>query len=103
MKPDTVHVTCSKCGMTMPVPVGGKRLCGCGTWISGSAAAATAIPIHAVPLEATPVFEPEPVATSAARVPTARPAASSPARPAVVVPANDGWPKIEGDLAAIER
>ena len=26
---------CTKCGTTLPVPIGGKRLCGCGTWING--------------------------------------------------------------------
>src|SRR4051794_28240763 len=95
MKPETVNVTCPKCHMTMPIPVGGKRLCGCGTWISGVVAPPTAIPtataIPAGPVDAMPL-EAEPVAR-----PTAKPMPS--ARPAVA----DQWPRIEGDLAAIER
>jgi MoxR-like ATPase len=95
MKPDTVNVTCSKCRTTMPVPVGGKRLCGCGTWISGTVAATAmpaAMPIPAAPHEAMPVDEP------------ARPAAPKPTLGARPTPAvADQWPRIEGDLAAIER
>ena len=93
MKPETVNVTCPKCHMTMPIPIGGKRLCGCGTWISGVVAPTANVPtataLPAGPAEAIPVEEP--------RAAVARPTPS--ARPAVP----DQWPRIEGDLAAIER
>jgi MoxR-like ATPase len=52
----------------MPVPADGRRLCGCGTWLSGEAETAVAEP--------------------------------------VLVEEADGeakWPRIEGDLSAIER
>jgi MoxR-like ATPase len=55
------------------VPVGGRRLCGCGAWLSGDEPMAAAEPI----LEEDPVL-----------------AEASPAEP---------WPRIEGDLSAIER
>src|SRR5438067_12405082 len=42
-----VTVKCSKCGLSVQVPVGGRRLCGCGTWLSGD------VPIDV--LEAEPV------------------------------------------------
>lgn len=62
-----ILVECNNCGLKVEVPPGGKRLCGCGTWLSGE------IPEEIV--SATPVEEP-PV---------------------------EKWPRIEGDLAAIER
>src|SRR3954468_23940621 len=64
----TVTVKCVKCGLTVQVPAGGRRLCGCGTWLSGDE-----IPV---------VVEAEPAAVEA-----------EPVR----------WPRIEGDLSAIER
>jgi MoxR-like ATPase len=55
------------------VPAGGRRLCGCGTWLSGD--------------------EPMPVAELAGEdEPTVLDAAPS-----------ESWPRIEGDLSAIER
>jgi MoxR-like ATPase len=65
MKNELVSVRC-KCGMTAQVPVGGKRLCACGTWLTAE----------------------EPVA--AAEVVDA-------------APGGPAWPRIEGDLSAIER
>jgi MoxR-like ATPase len=56
--------------LLVQVPEGGRRLCGCGTWLSGEQAA---IPVEVVEAE------PEPQ----------------------VAPAS--WPRIEGDLSAIER
>ena len=61
-------VRCKNCGLVMPVPADGRRLCGCGTWLSGEAETAVAEP--------------------------------------VLVEEADGeakWPRIEGDLSAIER
>jgi MoxR-like ATPase len=62
-------VKCHHCGLLVQVPEGGRRLCGCGSWLSGD---------DAVALE---VVEAEPVPQ--------------------VVP--ESWPRIEGDLSAIER
>jgi MoxR-like ATPase len=59
----------------MQVPAGGRRLCGCGAWLSGDDAA---IPIVAPSSEPVPVLE---------------------AAPAFHEPG----PRIEGDLSAIER
>lgn len=58
----------------MQVPVGGRRLCGCGSWLSGDDTSAPTV---------SPVNEPAPVMEAA--------------------PAEQNWPKIEGDLSAIER
>ena len=57
-------VQCQNCGLVVQVPEGGRRLCGCGTWLSSDEA------------------------------PTAEP---------VVADAAENWPRIEGDLSAIER
>jgi MoxR-like ATPase len=62
-----VSVTCPKCGLQAQVPAGGRRLCGCGTWLSGDR-------------KEEVVHEPA--------VPDEAPAA---------------WPRIDSDLAAIER
>jgi MoxR-like ATPase len=71
MKPETVSVTCAKCGVVVAVPVGGKRLCGCGTWLAGDAPRATVALVE---------------------------------EPVVLTPGEmRSWPKIEGDLSAIER
>jgi MoxR-like ATPase len=72
-----VAVQCSNCGLVVKVPVGGRRLCGCGTWLSASDAVPVAVALPA---------EPEPA--------VAQPAAA---------PAGQRWPRIEGDLSAIER
>src|SRR6516162_7232775 len=60
-------VRCDTCGLSMQVPVGGRRQCACGTWLSGDEA-----PV------AIPVVE-------------------------AVDEEGGKWPRIEGDLAAIER
>ncbi len=56
-------IQCRNCGLTVQVPDGGRRLCGCGAWLSAEQ-------------------EEEPVA-EATEV--------------------EAWPRIEGDLSAIER
>ena len=71
-----VPVQCQNCGLTVKVPVGGRRLCGCGTWLSAS----DAVPVATAVAE---VAEIEPVEEAA--------------------PAGQRWPRIESDLAAIER
>jgi MoxR-like ATPase len=64
-------VQCQNCGLVVQVPPGGRRLCGCGAWLS-----ADAVPEgEAIPV-AVPVAEPEP---------------------------EEKWPKIDGDVAAIDR
>lgn len=68
MKTDApVSMRCHKCGLMVQVPPGGKRLCGCGTWIAA---------------EETPVV-----------LDTVEPGIGD----------VGAWPKIEGDLSAIER
>jgi MoxR-like ATPase len=70
----SVTVQCGKCGISVQVPAGGRRLCGCGTWLSGD-----------------------------------QPAKAAEAAPATLtLPSTGGgdggsWPRIEGDLSAIER
>jgi MoxR-like ATPase len=61
------NIRCKNCGLSFQVPVGGRRPCACGAWLSGD--------------EPT-VVEAEPIAEAV------------PAEP---------WPRIEGDLSAIER
>jgi MoxR-like ATPase len=58
-------VQCQNCGLVVQVPSGGRRLCGCGSWLSSD--------------EPIVVADVEPV------TPVER------------------WPRIEGDMAAIER
>jgi len=31
-------VKCPNCGLSVQVPEGGRRLCGCGSWLSGTVA-----------------------------------------------------------------
>jgi MoxR-like ATPase len=64
------NIRCKNCGLTVQVPAGGRRLCGCGAWLSGDET-----PVALV--EAEPVLEAE--------------------------TADEPWPRIEGDLSAIER
>jgi MoxR-like ATPase len=64
-------VRCHTCGLVVQVPPGGRRLCGCGTWLSGDEPA----------IEVATPSEPEPIAA----------------------PPAESWPRIEGDLSAIER
>ncbi len=68
-----MNIRCKNCGLMVQVPVGGRRLCGCGAWLSGD---------EAMPV-AEPIVEDDLVLAEA-----------SPAEP---------WPRIEGDLSAIER
>src|SRR5689334_20513357 len=82
MKSELVTVRC-KCGLTAQIPAGGKRLCACGKWLT----AADAPPVAALAPEVEPA---EPVVIPAA---SAAPTAT----------AGPGWPRIEGDLSAIER
>src|SRR5262245_44149858 len=63
------NIRCKSCGLMVQVPAGGRRLCGCGAWLSG---------------DDTPGDGP-------GREDEGEPAASEP------------WPRIEGDLSAIER
>jgi MoxR-like ATPase len=64
------NIRCKNCGLSVQVPSGGRRLCGCGAWLSGDD------------------VEPEPLPEDEAAEPAA------PAGP---------WPRIDGDLSAIER
>jgi len=90
MKADVVTVRCKACQTPLQVPAGGKRLCACGTWVAAPAATSAEEPVIVVKPE-TPSRPP--VATAApASVPVATPAQAS-----------TTWPRIEGDLSAIER
>src|SRR6516225_2534021 len=60
-------VRCDTCGLSMQVPIGGRRQCACGTWLSGDEAPVAIPVVEAVPED------------------------------------GEKWPRIEGDLAAIER
>src|SRR5262249_5374102 len=84
--PSMPNIRCKNCGLLVMVPAGGRRLCGCGAWLSGEEP--TAIPRR----------EPE-------VIPTAVPAtvAAEPEFEAAPADWAGGGPRIEGDLSAIER
>src|SRR5947209_5431349 len=69
-KEQPLSVQCDNCGLVVQVPVGGRRLCGCGAWLSSDGDGQEEA---AVVAEEVPVVEP------------------------------DNWPRIDGELAAIER
>jgi MoxR-like ATPase len=69
------NIRCKNCGLLVNVPPGGRRLCGCGAWLSGEEPEAATIAVAR--------DEPEDVLEAA--------------------PAENNWPRIEGDLSAIER
>src|SRR5438034_354647 len=75
------NIRCKTCGLLVQVPAGGRRLCGCGTWLSGDEPAAAPSMAQREPLTHLSVVE---------EAPEAQPVAQA-------------WPKIEGDLSAIER
>jgi MoxR-like ATPase len=79
MKSELVTVRC-KCGQTAQIPAGGKRLCACGKWLTADAAIDV------------PDLEPVEVA----------PATGTLTGTLTGTPAG-AWPRIEGDLSAIER
>jgi MoxR-like ATPase len=85
MKPEFITVRC-KCGTPLQVPTGGKRLCACGSWV----AAPPPVRLSEEPVVVTEEGRP-PVATAAPPIPTAASAGAT------------SWPRIEGDLSAIER
>jgi MoxR-like ATPase len=60
------NIRCKTCGLSMQIPAGGRRMCGCGAWLSGDEDLSLVEPVA------------EPVATQP-------------------------WPRIDGDLSAIER
>ena len=108
MKAEVLSVRCKACQTTLQVPAGGKRLCACGTWVAAPAAAPPPVAV-ATPVEEEPIpIEPEkpkpPVAKSATPPPVAKaaPAAIPTATPAAQQQGAN-WPRIEGDLSAIER
>src|SRR5437588_12202339 len=100
-----MNVRCQTCGLTVQVPAGGRRLCGCGTWLSSEDENIPEVePVDVLP-EVLPAVKP-PAASAkpqaATRIPTT--SSSGPARtPPVAAPHAEGWPRIEGDLSAIER
>src|SRR5713101_1682114 len=65
-------VQCQNCGLVVQVPAGGRRLCGCGSWLSSD----------------------EPLAVAeVAQI----------AQDAHALPVAERWPRLEGDLSAVER
>ncbi len=69
-----MNIRCKTCGLIVQVPAGGRRLCGCGTWLSGDEPTGPAAEL--LPEEELPEIEAAPA---------------------------EAWPRIEGDLSAIER
>src|SRR5262245_55582933 len=57
-------IQCKNCGLMVQVPEGGRRLCGCGAWLSGDQEDDDEV---------------------------------------VITEDTEAWPRIEGDLSAIER
>jgi MoxR-like ATPase len=88
-------IRCKNCGLSVQVIPGGRRLCGCGAWLSADSddkprKKEAAAPVAAV-VEADAGLEIlDELPGSAA--PLAEPAAGG-----------EAWPRIEGDLSAIER
>jgi MoxR-like ATPase len=98
-----MNIRCKTCGLTVMVPAGGRRLCGCGTWLSGTDE--EPIPLPATVVEEIPVRS-APAAPKAPPPPKSAPAVESipPIQPvAQEAPPAAPWPRIEGDLSAIER
>jgi MoxR-like ATPase len=91
-----MNVRCKTCGLLVQVPAGGRRLCGCGTWLSGSD---EPIPVLE-PVEETPLARSAPPPMPAPRV---APTPVPPVAPAATAAPGEAWPRIEGDLSAIER
>jgi MoxR-like ATPase len=75
-------IRCKNCGLLVQVPPGGRRLCGCGAWLSGDTTAELPRPVE--PVAEVDVLEP--VVAEVEEGPPGQP-----------------WPRIEGDLSAIER
>ncbi len=103
-----MNVRCRTCGLTVQVPTGGRRLCGCGTWLSADDEDIPEVePVEVLPdvLPPTPPkqsqAQKQSPSTPTTRIPVSSP--SAPARAATPPPPTEGWPRIEGDLSAIER
>ena len=88
MKSDVVTVRCKACQTPLQVPAGGKRLCACGTWVAAPLSASTDEPAIVM-------------RTEDARPPMA--SAAPPPLPTAGAAPSTSWPRIEGDLSAIER
>src|SRR5262245_18799137 len=90
------NIRCKSCGLLVQVPAGGRRLCGCGAWLSGDDAPPPTPPAAAresVPVMAAVAVEPIP----------AQPIGPVPAIPVGPSGPAPAGPRIEGDLSAIER
>ncbi len=105
-----MNVRCRTCGLLVQVPAGGRRLCGCGTWLSAEDEDIPEVePVDVLP-EVLPPTRPTPPKPSPGpsqaptRIPTS--STSAPTRTAAQQPTPqraEAWPRIEGDLSAIER
>src|SRR5689334_16042055 len=78
------NIRCKTCGLLVQVPAGGRRLCGCGNWLAGDEPPASPSMTGASVRAAVPLEEDEDDMP-------------------VVAPVGENWPRIEGDLSAIER
>jgi MoxR-like ATPase len=94
-----MNIRCTTCGLSVQVPSGGRRLCGCGTWLSADEPPVLEAVEEPIPIEPknrpSPRVEPTPARTA----PTLATPASAPRTAA----SGEAWPRIEGDLSAIER
>jgi MoxR-like ATPase len=84
------NIRCKSCGLLVQVPAGGRRLCGCGAWLSGDEPAPSATRTESVP--AMPIM----AAVAAEEIDEVQPVT-------IPAPPTPGGPRIEGDLSAIER
>jgi MoxR-like ATPase len=75
-------IRCKNCGLTVQVPPGGRRLCGCGAWLSADSTTEPSTR-PAEPVEEVEILETEAEVLAGA--------------------GSEPWPRIEGDLSAIER
>src|SRR6516162_3359965 len=105
-----MNVRCRTCGLTVQVPAGGCRLCGCGTWLSAEEENIPEVePVDVLPeVLPTPTPPPQPARPAqtpkaspapqqpAMRIPTASPSAPTrTAGPAPTPAATEAWPRIE--------
>src|SRR5215467_14003298 len=99
------NIRCKTCGLSVQVPAGGRRLCGCGTWLSADEEDIPEVePVEVLP-EVLPSVNPPAAASAkpqaATRIPASSPSGPSRPAPSAAPPHAEGWPRIEGDLSAI--
>lgn len=89
-----MNIRCKTCGLMVQVPTGGRRLCGCGSWLTADEPNTT--PESKIP--------PSPsLAASEPQVPLTPSSSPSFSPEGRANSTGESWPRIEGDLSAIER